>query len=324
MLNVFFFRTLLFYFTFLQSPLKKTKVDRHSKQSVEWASIHRGRPKWGNYSPWIICAFWTLPALALCVALAHWTETEGFDLWPCHNRPPEGRWQWATMLMEPPLATDKNEECRHFPPVQLQPLCTLCATWYQLAGSAGGWLCCERPRGGQAAHHVHVVSHFYLIPNLTRMCVCVRARTHVCVHRWRTAMMYAIVFVTCSGEPTPPGCVGGDTLHSEWHAAGCPGLSRGSGGDRTMMCFMGINVDTHSSPYSTPATPETFGLVECRASSHFFCVHPFVFGLTVGPLLLPARSRMWTPASVSWTPEEWTYKGSQQKVRRKRMTQGPS
>lgn len=126
------------------------------------------------------------------------------------------------------------------------------------------------------------------------------------------------------GQPTPPECVGGDTLHSEWHAAGCPGLSRGSGGDHTMMCFMGINVDTHSSPYSTPATPETFGLVECRASSHFFCVHPFVFGLTVGPPLLPARSRMWTPASVSWTPEEWTYKGSQQKVRRKRVTQGPS
>lgn len=45
-------------------------------------------------------------------------------------------------------------------------------------------------------------------------------------------------------QPTPPGCVGGDTLYSVWHAAGCRGLSRGSGADHTMMCFMGNNVDT--------------------------------------------------------------------------------
>lgn len=36
--------------------------------------------------------------------------------------------------------------------------------------------------------------------------------------------------------------------------------------------------------------------------------------LTVGCLL--ARSKMWTPAWVSWMPEEWTFKGFQQKVRR--------
>lgn len=58
----------------------------------------------GNHSPWIICACRTLPALALCVALAHCAETEGSDLWPCHNRPPEGRWRRATMLMEPPVS----------------------------------------------------------------------------------------------------------------------------------------------------------------------------------------------------------------------------
>lgn len=36
------------------------------------------------------------------------------------------------------------------------------------------------------------------------------------------------------------------------------------------------------------------------------------FVLTVCCLL--NRSKMWTPASVFWMPEEWMYKGSQQKV----------
>lgn len=108
-------------------------------------------------------------------------------------------------------------------------------------------------------------------------------------------------------QPTPPGCVGGDTLHSVWHAAQCPGLSRGWVGDRTMMCFMGNNANTPQTltpPCPDPLNPEAFGLVEYRALSHSFCVRPFVFSLTVYCPLLPSRSRMWMPASVSWTPEE--------------------
>lgn len=147
---------------------------------------------------------------------------------------------------------------------------------------------------------MYVVSHFDLISNSARVCVRVcpsltdgdDVRKCVCHMPW---------------QPTPPGCVGGDTLYSVWHAAGCPGLSRGSGADHTMMCFMGNNVDTPPPRPIVPEPPsalETFGLVECRASPHSRCECPFVFGLTPGCPLLPARSRMWTPASVSWTPEE--------------------
>lgn len=154
------------------------------------------------------------------------------------------------------------------------------------------------------------LSRFDLISNSGRVCLCVC----VCVHRTDTDDVCKCV-CHMPGQPTPPGCVGGDTLHSVWHAAGCPGLSRGSGGDRTMMCFMGHNVDAPSSPYSTPRPLRHLDLLNVVT----FPLRPFVFGLTVGCPLLPTRSRMWTPASVSWTPKEWTYKGSQQKVRRKRV-----
>lgn len=92
------------------------------------------------------------------------------------------------------------------------------------------------------SYHVYVVSHFDLISNSARVCVRVcpsltdgdDVRKCVCHMPW---------------QPTPPGCVGGDTLYSVWHAAGCPGLSRGSGADHTMMCFMGNNVDTPPTPH---------------------------------------------------------------------------
>lgn len=61
-------------------------------------------------------------------------------------------------------------------------------------------------------------------------------------------------------------------------------------------------------PLSLSATPQ-----DIAATFHI----PFV--LTACCRL--HRSRMWTLASVSWTPEEWMYKGSQQKVRMPNNTQ---
>lgn len=61
----------------------------------------------GSHSSWIIIACRTsrwVARSALCVALPHCDEAERSDLWLCHNRPHEGCWRPATMLMEPPVS----------------------------------------------------------------------------------------------------------------------------------------------------------------------------------------------------------------------------
>lgn len=236
-----FFTTSVFLLCCSLLPPKKLTGRAQSEQAFIGED-----PTGRNYSPWIICACRTLPALALCMALAQWTETEGFDLWLCHNRPPEDRWRWATMLMEPPVS--RWQGMQKFSPritaASVHTLCNLIPVGRQcrrliMLWKASGWT----SRTTKCTSFLI----FDLISNSARTCV------FVCMCPSLTDSD-DICKCVCHmpGQPTPPGCVGGDTLHSVWHAAGCPGLSRGSGGDCTMMCFMGINVDTPSNLYSTP------------------------------------------------------------------------
>lgn len=87
-----------------------------------------------------------------------------------------------------------------------------------------------------------------------------------------------------------------------------PRVMRGSGNNSTMMCFMGNNADL---PLPLSPTPQDiFAYWLLNVVTVLLCPS---FVLTI--CHLPNRLRMWMPALVSWMPEEWMYKGSQQKVR---------
>lgn len=138
-------------------------------------------------------------------------------------------------------------------------------------------------------NHIRATSsvHFFMCCSLKWVCISLV----LCVH---TGVWFA------------RGCVGGNTLRSLCHAAGLQGRA-GVGNDHTMMCFMGNNADL-----PLPLSPVPRDILAQWMLSFVAFLLRLSFMLTVCRLL--DRSRMWTPASVSWTPEEWMYKGSQQKV----------
>lgn len=136
-------------------------------------------------------------------------------------------------------------------------------------------------------NHVHVVSHFDLISNLACASVlCVCAYVTIADGQW---WCMQVCLSHARAANTPRVCRWRHTPFSQ-ACSRVPGVEQRVGWWPHNDVLYGYQRRYPFKPLLHPRQPlRHLGLVECRASSHSFCVHPFVFGLTTVLCSLPDR-----------------------------------